>query len=187
MEPTELQQHFTNTSQNADNYDYDYFSDSSSLVSVAENGSNAGSIGATLTRNFTGTSAGNFTTRFRAYGTPDTFFQDDEETISWHMKAVPSAPANLSTKSLTLNDSAQGTSPKLCHGFTDNTSSASTSTSQETALTTTVARRYSSTTTIDTNTVANAYNGAGQAPVTANVNCNIRTKQQVLDIFNNSR
>ena len=56
---------FTNSSQNADNYDYDFFSDSSALVTVAENGSNAGSIGATLTRNFTGTSAGNFTTRFR--------------------------------------------------------------------------------------------------------------------------
>ena len=159
---------FTNTSQNADNYDYDYFSDSSSLVSVAENGSNAGSIGATLTRNFTGTSAGNFTTRFRAYGTPDTFFQDDEETISWTMKAVPSAPANLSTKSLTLNDSAQGTSPKLCHGFTDNTSSASTL-NPGTALTSTVARRYSSTTTIDTNTVANAYNGAA-GTLTAKLN-----------------
>ena len=41
-------------------------------TTVAENGSNAGSIGATLAKNFSGTSAGNFTTRFRAYGTPDT-------------------------------------------------------------------------------------------------------------------
>ena len=159
---------FTNTSQNADNYDYDYFSDSSSLVTVAENGSNAGSIGATLTRNFTGTSAGNFTTRFRAYGTPDTFFQDDEETISWTMKAVPSAPANLSAKSLTMSDAAQGTSPKLCHGFTDNTSSADTL-SAGTALSSTTARRYTSTSTIDTDEVENAYNGA-TGTLTASVN-----------------
>ena len=81
---------------------------------------------------------------------------------------MPSAPANLSTKSLTLNDSAQGTSPKLCHGFTDNTSSASTL-NPGTALTSTVARRYSSTTTIDTNTVANAYNGAA-GTLTAKLN-----------------
>ena len=159
---------FTNTSKNADNYDYDFFSDSSALVTVAENGSNAGSIGATLTRNFTGTSAGNFTTRFRGYGTPDTIFQDDEETINWTMKAVPSTPANLSTKSLTMNDSAQGTSPKLCHGFTDNTSSATTL-NPGNSLNTTVARRYSSTSTIDTNTVSNAYNGAA-GTLTAKLN-----------------
>ena len=36
------------------------------------------------------------------------------------MNSTPSAPANLSTKSLTLSDSAQGTSPKLTSGFTDN-------------------------------------------------------------------
>ena len=159
---------FTNTSQNADNYDYDYFSDSSSLVSIAEDGSTAGSVGTTLTRNFTGVSAGSFTTRFRAYGTPDTFFQDDEETLTWIMKAVPSAPANLSTKSLTLSDSAQGSSPKLCASFTDNTSSADTL-SAGTALNSTTARRYTSTSTIDTATVANAYNGAA-GTLTASIN-----------------
>jgi len=144
---------FTNTSQNADNYDYDFFSDSSDLSTVAENGSNAGSIGATLSKNFSGTSAGNFVTRFRAYGTPDTFFQDDEENINWQMNSVPSAPANLSSKSLTLSDNAQGTSPKLCHGFTDNSSSF-TSQSAGDSLNTTTARRYTSGT-IDTNTVTN--------------------------------
>ena len=145
---------FTNSSQNADNYDYDFFSDSTSITTVAENGSNAGSIGATLPKNFAGTSAGNFVTRFRAYGTPDTFFQDDEETINWQMNSTPSAPANLSSKSLTLSDSAQGTSPKLCHGFTDNTSSF-TSQSAGDSLNTTTARRYVDTATIDTNTVTN--------------------------------
>ena len=159
---------FTNTSQNANNYDYDFFSDSSSLVTMAEDGSTAGSTGTNLTRNFTGTSAGNFVTRFRAYGTPDTFFQDDEETISWAMKAVPSAPANLSAKSLEMSDNAQGTSPKLCHGFTDNTSSADTL-SPGVGLNTVLRRRYTSTSTIDTATVTNAYNGSS-GTLTASLN-----------------
>ena len=166
---------FTNTSQNADNYDYDFFSDSTSITTVAENGSNAGSIGATLPKNFTGTSAGNFTTRFRAYGTPDTFFQDDEETIAWQMNSTPSAPQNLSAVSLTLSDSAQGTSPKLCHGFTDNSSSF-TAQSAGDSLNTTSARRYTSGT-IDTNTctnfLTNNSNGTGSTvnqTLTAKIN-----------------
>ena len=144
---------FTNTSQNADNYEYDFKDDSSDVTTVVENGSNAGSIGATLSKNFSGTSAGNFTTRFRASGTPDTIFQDDEETIAWQMNSTPTAPQNLSAVGLTLSDSAQGTSPKLCHGFTDNSSSF-TSQSAGDSLSTTTARRYTSGT-IDTNTCAN--------------------------------
>ena len=149
---------FTNTSKNADDYTYDFFDDSSSLTNVTENGSAAGSIGATIDKNYTGTSAGNINFRFRAHGTPDTIEQDDEETLTFVMKSTPAAPANLSTKSLTLSDSAQGTSPKLCHGFTDNTGSATTL-SPGTSLSSTTARRYTSGT-IDTATVSNFYNGA---------------------------
>ena len=160
---------FTNTSQNADDYDYDYFDDSTDLVNITEDGASAGTIAATLDKDFTGTSAGtSFTTRFRAHGTPDTIEQDDEETITWTMKSVPSAPADLSTKSLTLNDSAQGTSPKLCAGFDDNTS-AFTSLTAGDSLNTTTARRYTSTSTIDTNTVSNFYNGA-TGTLTASIN-----------------
>ena len=149
---------FTNTSQNADDYTYDFFDDSSSLTNVTEDGSSAGSIGATIDKDYTGTSAGNIDFRFRAHGTPDTLEQDDEETITFVMKATPAAPADLSTKTLTLSDSAQGTSPKLCASFTDNTSSADTL-SAGTALNSTTARRYTSGT-IDTATVSNFYNGA---------------------------
>ena len=158
---------FTNTSQNADNYTYDFFDDSSSLTNVTENGSDAGSIGATLDKNYAGTSAGNINFRFRASGQPDTFFQDDEENITFVMKSTPSAPANLSSKSLTLSDSAQGTSPKLCASFTDNTGSASTL-SAGTSLSSTTARRYTSGT-IDTATVSNFYNGA-TGTLTADIN-----------------
>jgi hypothetical protein len=167
---------FTNTSQNADNYEYDFFNDSSSITTVAENGSNAGSIGATLDKNYSGTSAGNINFGFRASGTPDTFFQDDEESITFVMKSTPSAPANLSSKSLTMSDSAQGTNPHLTAGFTDNTSSATTL-SAGTSLESTTARRYTSTSTIDTNTVTNFLtnnsNGTGSTvnqTVTASIN-----------------
>ena len=150
---------FTNTSQNADDYDYDYFDDSSDIVNITEDGASAGTIAATLDKNFTGTSAGAFTTRFRAHGTPDTIEQDDEENINWTMKAVPGAPAGLSSKSITLADSAQGTSPKLCAGFDDNTGAADTLSAGD-SLTTSTARRYTTTTTIDTSTASNFYNGA---------------------------
>ena len=144
---------FTNTSQNADNYEYDFFDDSSSITNVAEDGSTAGTIGATLDKDYSGTSAGNVNFRFRASGTPDTIAQDDEETITFAMKSTPSAPANLSSKSLTLDDAAQGTSPKLCANF-DDASGSLTSQSAGDSLDTTTARRYTSGT-IDTATVTN--------------------------------
>ncbi len=166
---------FTNTSQNADDYTYDFFSDSSSLTNLVEDGSTAGTIGATLDKDYSGTSAGNINFRFRAHGTPDTFEQDDEETITFVMKSTPSAPANLSSKSLTLSDSAQGTSPKLCANFDDASSSFTSQTAGD-SLDTTTARRYTSGT-IDTNTVTNFLtnnsNGTGATvnqTVTAKIN-----------------
>ena len=166
---------FTNSSQNSDDYEYDYHNDSSNVLTVQEDGSTAGVVGAALQKNFSGTSAGNFTTDFRATGTPDTINQNSNATINWTMNSTPSAPANLSTKSLTLSDSAQGTSPKLCHGFTDNSSSF-TPQSVGDSLNTTTARRYTSGV-IDTNTVSNFLtnnsNGTGSTinqTVTAKVN-----------------
>ena len=166
---------FTNTSKNAGDYEFDFFNDSSDVLSVTQASGGAGSTSATLTKNFSGTSAGSFTTDFKAAGTPDTIAQTDSETIVFTMNSTPSAPANLSTKSLTLSDSAQGTSPKLTSGFTDN-SGAFTSQSAGDSLNTTTARRYTSGT-IDTNTVTNFLtnnsNGTGSnvnQTVTAKVN-----------------
>jgi len=151
---------FTNTSQNADDYFYDYYDDSSSTLAIVEDGSTAGVVGVTVDKDYTGASNGNINFRFRAHGTPDTIEQDDEETLTFVMKAVPSAPAGLSSKSLDLTpDSAQGTTPKLCAGFDDNTGAADTLSAGD-SLTTSTARRYTTTTTIDTNTVTNFYNGA---------------------------
>jgi len=150
---------FTNTSQNADDYVYDYYDDSSSLVTVSEDGSSAGSIAATIDKDYTGASNGNINFRFRAHGTPDTIEQDDEENLTFVMKAVPSAPAGLSSKSITLADGAQGTNPHLCAGFDDNTGAATTLLAGA-DLQTTTARRYTTTTTIDTSTASNFYDGS---------------------------
>ena len=148
----------TNTSQNADDYVYDW-GDSSSNDTVTEDGVSNGSIGATKAHNYAGEGTGNYNITFTANGTPDLTAQTDVDTsITFNLKATPAAPANLSTKSITLSDSAQGTLPRLAHGFTDNTSSA-TSLSAGADLNTTTARRYTSGT-IDTSTASNFYNGA---------------------------
>jgi len=148
----------TNTSQNADDYVYDW-GDSSSDDAVSEDGSAAGSIGATLDHDYSGEGTANYNVSFTANGTPDITAQTDVDTsITFNLKATPSAPANLSSKSITLSDSYQGTSPRLASGFTDNTGSA-TSLSAGASLETTTARRYTSGT-IDTSTASNFYNGA---------------------------
>jgi len=167
---------FTNTSQNASSYEYDFFDDSSSITTVAEDGSTAGTIGATLDKDYSGTSVGNINFRFRASGTPDTIAQDDEETITFAMKSTPSAPNGLSSFSLTMADAAQGTNPHLCAGFDDNTSTADTLTAGA-SLESTTARRYTTTTTLDTNVIdgflVNDSNGTGATvnqTVTASIN-----------------
>ena len=145
----------TNTSQNADDYLYDW--GDSTDDSVTEDGSSSGSIGATIDHSYISASTGNYNLSFTANGTPDLTAQTDTDTgITFSLNAVPSAPANLSTFSITLSDSAQGTSPKLAHGFTDN--SATNPLSAGASLNTTTARRYTSGT-IDTSTVNNAFNG----------------------------
>jgi hypothetical protein len=148
----------TNTSQNADDYVYDW-DDSSSNDTVTEDGSSPGSIGATLDHDYAGEGTANYNLSFTANGTPDLTAQTDVDTgITFNLKATPAAPASLSAKSITLSDSAQGTLPRLAHGFTDNTSSATTL-SVAADLNTTTARRYTSGT-IDTSTASNFYNGA---------------------------
>jgi len=147
----------TNTSQNADDYEYDW-ADGSTNDTVTEDGSSPGSLGAPIYHDFAGQSTGNYTLTFDANGTPDITAQTDQDTsITFTLNANPSAPSALNTFSLTLADSYQGTSPKLCAGAQDE--SASSPLSAGDALTTTTARRYTSGT-IDTNTINNAYNCA---------------------------
>ena len=155
----------TNTTQNADDYVYNW-NDGSSNDVVTEDGSSPGSIGATIDHDFTGVSAGNKVLNFTANGTPDITVQADTDSMTFQVNAVPSAPTGLSSESLTLNDSYQGTSPRLASGFTD--SSATNPLVASASLTTTTARRYVSGT-LDTNLVTNAYNGA-TGTLTAKIN-----------------
>ena len=146
----------TNTSQNATNLTYIWGDGDSD--SLTENGSSPGSLGATIDHDYTGESNGNYDSILFASGTPGGVAQTDKETIRFTIKAVPDAPDNLSTYTLTLSDAAQGSSPKLAASFTDNTGSMPTL-SAGTSLNSTVARRYTSGT-IDTNVINNSYNGA---------------------------
>ena len=156
----------TNSTQNADSYVYDW-GDSSSDDSVTEDGVSAGSIGATIDHDYTGETIANHTLTFTASGTPDLTAQTDTDTsIVFQLNSVPAAPSGLSAFTLTLADAYQGTSPKLCAGFTDN--SATSPLTAGTALTTTTARRYTSGT-IDTNAVNNA-NGGLSGTLTAVIN-----------------
>ena len=167
---------FTNTSQNGDHYEYDFFNDSSDVNSVEEDGSTAGTVGAVLNKNFAGASVGNITTDIRVTGTPDTIHQSDTQTITFAMKSTPSAPNGLSSFSLSMADAAQGTNPHLCANFDDATGSATTLTAGD-SLESSTARRYTSTTTIDTNVIngflVNDANGTGSTvnqTVTASIN-----------------
>jgi len=156
----------TNTSQNADDYEYDW-ADGSTNDTPVEDGSTAGTIGATIDHDYAGESTGDYNLTFTANGTPDITAQTDTDTsITFTMNATPSAPSNLSAFSITLADAFQGTSPRLCSGFDDNSSSNPLSAGA--SLTTTTARRYTSGT-IDTSTVNNAYNGAS-GTLSANIN-----------------
>ena len=156
----------TNTTQNADDYVYNW-NDGSSNDVVTEDGSSPGSIGGTLDHDFTGVSTGNKNLSFTANGTPDITAQTDTDTsLTFQVNSIPSAPANLSTKSITLSDSYDGTSPKLAANFTDN--SDSNPLTAGASLTTTTARRYTSGT-IDTSVVDNAYNGLS-GTLTAKIN-----------------
>jgi len=142
------------------------WADGSSNDTPTEDGSSAGTVGNAITHNYAGESAGNYNLNLSVSATPDLTAQSDSYTgITFQMNSVPAAPANLSSKSLTLDDSAQGSSPKLCHGFTDNSSSF-TSQSPGDSLNTTTSRRYTSTVVIDTNFVSdfitNHYNGTNQ-------------------------
>lgn len=156
----------TNTSQNADDYEYDW-GDGSTNDTPSEDGSSDGSIGNLIEHDFSGQSAGSYNLTFDANGTPDITAQTDQDTgITFVMNATPSAPSNLSTFTLTLADAYQGTNPKLCASFTDN--SDSNPLSAGAALTSTTARRYTSGT-IDTQVVNNSYNG-GAGTLTAIIN-----------------
>lgn len=146
----------TNTSQNGNIYGY-VWGDGDVDAAISENGSSPGTIGATIDHDYTGESTGSYNVVLTANGTPDLTYQTDSETVTFNLKSVPSAPANLSTKTIALSTSSVGTSPRLASGFTDNSTSNPLSAGAD--LDTTTARRYTSGT-FTTTSATNAYNGA---------------------------
>ena len=145
----------TNTTQNADDYVYDW-DDTSADDTVTEDGVSAGSIGATIDHDYAGEGTGTYTLTLTANGTPDITAQTDTDTVNFVLKAVPSAPAALSTKSITLSTSSVGTNPRLASGFTDNSTSAPLSASAD--LSTSTARRMTSGNVV-TSSVDNSHDG----------------------------
>ena len=137
----------SNTSEHSDSHVYNW-NDSSA--------NNTEASLASVAHDFTGVAAGNYQLDFTASGTPDITAQTDTANIMFQVNAIPSAPDGLSTKSITLTDSAQGISPKLAHGFTEN--SASTPLVAGASLNTTTARRYTNGT-LDTSIAQNAFDG----------------------------
>ena len=123
-------------------------------VSVTESGNGAGSTSANITHTYT--SAGSYTMTVQSSGTPDITAQTDTDTINFTAEDPPAAPSGLSSQTLSLNTAYQGNSPKLAHGFEDNTGSES-SPSAGDALTSSSKRRYATTTSISTQTVNNVY------------------------------
>jgi len=136
-----------NTSENGDSHEYDW-NDSSANDTV---------VGLTsVQHDFTGVTPGNYQLNFTATGTPDITAQTDSASLTFQVNAVPNAPGGLSTKTITLTDSAQGIDPKLANNFTDN--SATSPVSAGASLKTNTERRYTNGT-IDTSIAQNVYNG----------------------------
>jgi hypothetical protein len=137
----------SNTSENGDNHEYDW---NDSSANDNEAGLNS------VQHDFTGVTPGNYQLDFTASGTPDITAQTDSANLTFQVNAVPNAPSGLSSKTISLTDSAQGLSPKLAHGFTENSASAPLVAGA--SLETTTARRYTSGN-LDTSVAQNSYNG----------------------------
>jgi hypothetical protein len=159
---------FENTSQNPDLSTFN-FGDGNITANIPAG--NAGSpTGANITHTYGAT--GTRTVVLDVSGTPDTIAQTDSQTRSNYItiRTNPSQPTALSGKTLSLQDSSQGTSPLLCSSATDNTSGNIPSAGSSVT-------RYTTTTTINTNNVTDAntaisgtlsaiYNGADAGNVT---------------------
>jgi len=107
---------FQNTSQNVTTTNFS-FGDGNTTGDIT---TGAGTPGAANITNSYG-SVSSFTVTLVSSGTPDTIAQTDTETKTNFItiKANPAAPGALSTKTLSMSTSSQGTSPKLAASATD--------------------------------------------------------------------
>tara|TARA_R110000803_G_scaffold42597_2_gene91239 strand:+ start:38815 stop:42135 length:3321 start_codon:yes stop_codon:yes gene_type:complete len=109
-----------NTTENGDSYVYTW-GDSTNSGTITESGSPTGSVaGGNITHDYTSVTSGNYTLSFATDGTPDITAQSDTDSATIIVKDVPSAPAGLSSKSLTWSTSySEG--GRLASGATNNT------------------------------------------------------------------
>ncbi|MDA8897587.1 hypothetical protein N9I83_00975 [bacterium] len=142
-----------NNTQNGDSYVYTW-GDGNNSGTVNESGSPAGSVGgANITHDYNSASAGNYTLSFSTNGTPDITAQTDTDSETIVVKAVPTAPAGLSSKSLSWSTNYdQG--GRLASGATNNMGS--TPPSAGDSLQSSTLRRFESGT-VQSSTVSNAY------------------------------
>ena len=145
------------------NYTIDW-GDSSTDDTPTEDGSTPGTIGNAITHNYAGTGTGNKTVSLTVSATPDITAQTDTDNdLTFTVNAVPSAPAGVSSKTLSMSTASTGTSPRLAANATDNTGG------QIPANGSSVTR-YTGSGTVQTNVINDAYNSFTGQTATAKVN-----------------
>ena len=126
--------------------------DSSSNDTPTEDGTTAGTIGNAITHNYAGTGTGNKNVSLQVSATPDITAQTDTDNdLTFTINSVPAAPANLSSKTISMSTGSTGSSPYLASGATDR--SGGNIPSQGTSVT-----RYTGTGNIQTTVANDAYN-----------------------------
>ena len=152
------------TSPNTNGAQYTFnWADGSSNDTVTENGSSAGTVGNAITHNYAGQSTGNYNLNLGVVSTPDITAQSDNDTdITFTIKSTPAAPANLSTKTISMSTGSSGSSPYLAASATDN--SGGNIPSQGSSVT-----RYTGSGDVESSVASNAYNSF-TGTVTALVN-----------------
>ena len=137
---------FDNDSQNGTTFDWT-FGDGNTSGNIT---SGAGTPGnGNITNSYPST--GSYTVELDAWGTPVSIAQTDSEVKSNYItiNTNPAQPGALSSKTLSLQDSSQGTSPLLAASATDNSLGNIPSAGSSVI-------RYTTATPINTNTVTNA-------------------------------
>lgn len=148
---------FENTSVNADEYDLTKDQGTSYQMSnVTQASGAAGTVGgANIELDFSSVAVGGSQIILSARGTPDITAQAEDATFTVQVENVPSAPAGVSSKSLTLaTGSNEGSTTKLASGAVDTISSGL---SAGASLNTSTLRRYDSTSVVATNNITDAY------------------------------
>jgi len=142
-----------NNSQNGDSFTY-VWGDGDTDANIT---SGAGFVGGgNITHSYLGEANTSYTLTMTASGTPDITAQTSTDTETFTLRAVPSAPAGVSSKTLHLGTNGNHTTnSKLASGAVDNAGSGL---SAGTALNTDTARRYDTTTSISTDLISDAYN-----------------------------